>query len=261
MCRDRHLATGAISCCASCRNIGVDRTVRNAANRLVQPHTTADTVAYYNGEQVRLVGVVSDRPDERDTRMQVQLSVEELSTGMRPTQCTGKCSSQPRRTDGLGTGSAARPRGPAGAARFRGFLLFGTIWPLGTFIRSWLIRSWKCWVRGVATLSSPCSMRCTDRLRAVIYQILPDPEAGLLNGILLGVYDALPQRVLDSFNATGTSHIIVISGFNITILATLLLRIFNQVVVLVPTRPSWRLSASGSIRCWWAPMPLWSVRR
>ncbi len=76
----------------------------------------------------------------------------------------------------------------------------------------------------------------------------------------MGVYDALPQRVLDSFNATGTSHIIVISGFNITILATLLLRLFNQWL----SRPyAAKLAIVGiwSIRCWWAPMPLWSVRR
>ncbi len=56
---------------------------------------------------------------------------------------------------------------------------------------------------------------------AMIFQLYPDPEASLLAGILLGVESQIPAEVQDAFRATGTSHIIAISGFNITILAGL----------------------------------------
>jgi competence protein ComEC len=49
----------------------------------------------------------------------------------------------------------------------------------------------------------------------------PDPEASLLAGILLGVESGIPYDVEQAFQATGTSHIIAISGFNITIVAGL----------------------------------------
>jgi competence protein ComEC len=46
----------------------------------------------------------------------------------------------------------------------------------------------------------------------MVYQLYPDPEASLLAGILLGVESGIPQDVQDAFEATGTSHIIAISG-------------------------------------------------
>ncbi len=55
----------------------------------------------------------------------------------------------------------------------------------------------------------------------VVYALWPDPEASLLAGILLGVETGIPRDVQEAFAATGTSHIIVISGFNITIVAGL----------------------------------------
>jgi predicted membrane metal-binding protein len=46
----------------------------------------------------------------------------------------------------------------------------------------------------------------------VIQQILPEPQASLLNGILLGVDAGLPVVVQEDVRITGTSHIIAISG-------------------------------------------------
>ncbi|MGC8838324.1 MAG: ComEC/Rec2 family competence protein, partial [Anaerolineae bacterium] len=60
--------------------------------------------------------------------------------------------------------------------------------------------------------------------RESIQRILPEPQAGLLTGILLGQKRALPSEVMDQFNATGISHIVVISGWNITVLAALVAR-------------------------------------
>jgi competence protein ComEC len=53
----------------------------------------------------------------------------------------------------------------------------------------------------------------------ILTQIFPEPHASLLQGILLGVESGIPKNLEDSFSATGTSHIVAISGFNISILA------------------------------------------
>jgi competence protein ComEC len=47
------------------------------------------------------------------------------------------------------------------------------------------------------------------------------PESGLLGGILLGTRK-MPDDLLDQFRTTGTSHIIAVSGFNVTIVASFL---------------------------------------
>jgi competence protein ComEC len=55
--------------------------------------------------------------------------------------------------------------------------------------------------------------------QSTIARILPEPQAALLTGILLGVETGIPSDLMDDFAATGATHIIVISGFNITIVA------------------------------------------
>jgi len=47
---------------------------------------------------------------------------------------------------------------------------------------------------------------------------------------LLGVETGIPEAVQEAFKDTGTSHIIAISGFNITILAALFAMIFGRLL-------------------------------
>lgn len=54
---------------------------------------------------------------------------------------------------------------------------------------------------------------------ARLLRIMPEPQASLLAGILLGVESGIPQELNEAFAATGTSHIVAISGFNLTIIA------------------------------------------
>ena len=51
-----------------------------------------------------------------------------------------------------------------------------------------------------------------------IYSEIPEPEASLLVGILIGGNRFFPDYFMDAFRVTGTSHIISASGYNLTIL-------------------------------------------
>ncbi len=68
------------------------------------------------------------------------------------------------------------------------------------------------------------------RSLTMVFRLFPDPEASLLAGILLGVESNIPEDVYRAFRQTGTAHIIVISGFNITILAGLFSTIFGRLL-------------------------------
>ncbi len=80
-------------------------------------------------------------------------------------------------------------------------------------------------------------MAALYRLRRLAYarilQFLPQPEASLLGGILLGIESDIPQAVEDAFRDTGTAHIIAISGFNMAVLAALFAAFSNR---LLPRR-------------------------
>lgn len=69
-----------------------------------------------------------------------------------------------------------------------------------------------------------------ERARDAIARLVPDPEASLLQGILLGIRSGIPPDLYDDYNATGTSHIIVISGSNITIVAALFALTFGRLL-------------------------------
>ncbi|CAN5132878.1 hypothetical protein BH11PAT4_BH11PAT4_1520 [soil metagenome] len=59
-------------------------------------------------------------------------------------------------------------------------------------------------------------------LEARVGNTIPEPEASLLNGILLGSRQQLSEELVAELRATGTSHIVAISGANITIVVELL---------------------------------------
>ncbi len=64
----------------------------------------------------------------------------------------------------------------------------------------------------------------------VVYSFFPDPEASLIAGILLGVESGISPDVQQAFRLTGTSHIIAISGFNISIIAGLFIFLFSRLL-------------------------------
>ncbi len=67
---------------------------------------------------------------------------------------------------------------------------------------------------GLAPLAWLHTFRARATLTRVIAQTLrvPEPQASLLTGILLGDDSGIPKGVQDAFRTTGTSHIIAISG-------------------------------------------------
>ena len=59
-----------------------------------------------------------------------------------------------------------------------------------------------------------------------VSRILPEPEAGLLNGLLFGAKRALGSETMEMFRVAGIVHIVVLSGYNITIIADFFTRAF-----------------------------------
>ena len=57
----------------------------------------------------------------------------------------------------------------------------------------------------------------SEAIEEHINLIIPEPEASFLAGILLGSKRAIPDYIQQALRTTGTSHIIAISGANITI--------------------------------------------
>lgn len=58
-----------------------------------------------------------------------------------------------------------------------------------------------------------------NRFELAVNRSVAEPNASFINGILLGSRQSIPEELKEAFNRTGTSHILAVSGYNITIIA------------------------------------------
>lgn len=59
---------------------------------------------------------------------------------------------------------------------------------------------------------------------------LPEPMASLAAGILLGIKSQIPREFYDDLVSTGTLHIVAASGYNVSIVAEVLMKVVGGVV-------------------------------
>jgi len=62
----------------------------------------------------------------------------------------------------------------------------------------------------------------SDGVSDIFVKTLPEPDASLAIGIILGSKKSFPQEFMDQLSATGTTHIIALSGYNVTIITGML---------------------------------------
>ncbi len=60
-----------------------------------------------------------------------------------------------------------------------------------------------------------------------VSRVIPEPHSSLLGGLVVGAKQSLGEKLLDDFRAVGIVHIVVLSGYNVTIVAEALMRFFS----------------------------------
>ena len=88
-----------------------------------------------------------------------------------------------------------------------------------------------------------------QRIELTINKTLPEPQSSLLAGLLLGIRREMPASLLEDFSRTGTTHIIALSGYNITIVASVLMAFFG--FLTIPRRHSFWLAIIGIVFFVW----------
>lgn len=82
-----------------------------------------------------------------------------------------------------------------------------------------------------------------NKFENLINAILPEPQSSFLAGLLLGIRRGIPSDLMEDFNSTGTTHIIAMSGYNVTIVAALLMSFLT--VLTVPRKYTFWLASLG----------------
>ncbi len=99
----------------------------------------------------------------------------------------------------------------------------------------------RCATLDVKIIGSVTSWRATlgkwqEQLLSYVRHNFNEPQASLLNGILIGNTDGMPDYLNQDFQITGTTHIVALSGFNVTIIMAL---VVNWLIRIVGRRWAW----------------------
>lgn len=62
-----------------------------------------------------------------------------------------------------------------------------------------------------------------NKFQTAVGRSIAEPNASFINGILLGSRQGIPENLKEAFNKTGTSHILAVSGYNISVIADAIL--------------------------------------
>lgn len=200
--------------------------------QLSQPTFPDNHVVWLNDapETATLYGTICDDPDVRDTYTGLRLCVERMRLGG---------ASLSHAAQGTVLLYASREGSWEYGDRIRAWGHLTTPPEFETFsYRDYLARQGihslitDAAVKTLATGGGNPILRMLFSIRqqahAVILAMMPAPEAPLLAGILLGLENGIAPDAQEAFNRTGTTHIIAISGFNITILAGFVIALFGK---------------------------------
>ena len=186
-------------------------------------------IAYYNDQGwVKIEGTVSGEPDVRDTYTNLRVEVSKIEVKGQKREATGtvlvRAPRYPERDygDELEIEGLLETPPELEGFSYREYLARQGIYSMLRRAQIVLIN------RGQGSVFRRTLLSFKRRAQRVIALILHEPQAALLTGILLGVETGIPADLMEAFSATGTTHIIAISGFNIAILAGLITSLLNR---------------------------------
>ncbi len=192
--------------------------------------TTSDIAQYNQLGNATVEGVIVAEPDIRDDRVQVRVEAEIISLGSATYGTSGLVLvNAPRFADLhygdriIATGRMAQP------AEFDTFSYADYLARSGVFS---ILQNASVEVQGSGEGSPFYSaiLRLKAHLQTLIEQALPAPQSALLTGILLGNERGIDPVLQEDFARTGAAHIIAISGFNMAIIAGIVMNSLGRII-------------------------------
>lgn len=184
-------------------------------------------ISYSNSEKISLIGKVSVEPDIRSNFSQYVLEMPERGRILVRTKSypeyfygdtlkiSGKIEMPESRLDGTGFD-------------YKSYLAKDNIFWISKYPEINLIDRPDTW--NFYGFLMAFKRLFVDQINKILFE----PQAAFLSALLVGAKRSLPNDLIESFNATGTSHIVAISGYNISLIAVILFNFFG--FLLIPKR-------------------------
>ncbi len=180
---------------------------------------------------ITLIGDVTDPPDVRDQNTNVRVAVARARVNNAWRDVTGLALVQAPRESDVRYGDRVEIYGePQTPPEFADFSYKEYLARQGVHSLVRVYSAPKILARDQGNPFFAALYAFRDRAHATLAALFPEPAAALLSGILLGMDSGIPQEVRDAFSATNTAHIVAISGFNVSIIAGILMQLARRVL-------------------------------
>lgn len=195
----------------------------SASSYLADTHTL-DSLS---GERIELRGVVIAEPDMREEYTNLILEAHTLSRGATqyrldtPVRVLVRATSYPIFRYGdevIASGEIVLPKNIPQTEGRRTFNYRAFLAKDGIFYQMFF-PSVTLFTHGRGNIIYEKLFALKGSFVRAVTQKIPEPEASLGNGILLGIKQSLGPELMRQFRETGVAHIVVLSGYNIAIIA------------------------------------------
>lgn len=182
------------------------------------------SLARLNGSTVTLRGVIGDEPEARDTTTLYRLDVRDKQADDGTWQAASGAvlvdgALAPRYAYGDELQVSGKLETPPSFPDFdyRDYLASRGIASVMSFPLAHVL------THGDGSWLTAQAIDLRARLSRALSDILPEPHSSLAAGILYGERSSIPGDLMDDMNATGTSHLVAVSGQNVTIVAAMVI--------------------------------------
>jgi len=169
------------------------------------------------GSRMMLQGIISDEPDERENYTRLILDAENerifLTVNHYPEFHYGD--------EIKASGILKRPKNLSNDFDWQSYLskddiFYEMFYPQiekisegkGSFIKRFLFKA-------------------KEKYLTTLAKVIPEPHSAFMGGLTVGAKQSMPKDLLEDFRKTGIIHIVVLSGYNITLVADFIMRIFS----------------------------------
>jgi competence protein ComEC len=188
------------------------------------PPVTEHSLCFYNDTGIAEIrGIVAEEPDIRDGYCLLTLSASDITLNDESIEISGNALVRVPRYPTYRYGDALRvtgePETPPQLEDFdyRSYLARQGIHSIIYYPGVELLDRGQ----GLKPLQWIYSLR--QQLSASLARALPEPQASLAQGILLGLRGNIPDSLYQAFSRTGTAHLLAISGLHVSIVLAMFL--------------------------------------
>lgn len=195
-------------------------------------HTRDPILEKNTNQRVTVIGTVLDEPDERENALRLTVKLNALVQGDSHIPISGKTLVITDLYPRFQYGDRLEIRGflerPTNFADPRGKVFDYKSFLAKEDIYYQLFRpSMKLLESGKGNFIIASLFKFKQAFLENIHTSIPEPNASLLGGLVVGAKQSLGKDLLDDFRKAGVIHIVVLSGYNITIVADAVIKFFS----------------------------------